>query len=68
MKDEPHKHKMSNVITEKILLYNWQVIRGEWNNVLSGSDLMTLKQCVCGFKEPINVERTRLYDNSILGS
>jgi hypothetical protein len=58
MKDEPHKHKMSKLITEKIRLYNWRVVMGKWNNMLSGFDSMTLKQCECGFKQPISVERT----------
>lgn len=60
---ELHKHKMATLITEQVKLENWELLniggKAEWNNILSGYDIITFKQCECGYKEPIKVERQK---------
>lgn len=57
MSDEPHKHKMERLVTEKVPLYNIKLINGKENKLLVGYDTITSKQCQCGFKQALKVER-----------
>lgn len=54
----PHKHKMSKISTNKVLLYDIKKINGELNKLLVGYDSFTYKECECGLRQPIKVERT----------
>lgn len=47
---EKHKHKMEKTSTEKVTLRNS-------DKLIVGYDLITYKECKCGFKEPISQER-----------
>lgn len=60
-KSEKHKHKMESITTDKVTLWKTDNLNGKTERILArGYDLFTYKQCECGFKSPIKVERTVL--------
>lgn len=44
---EAHIHQFEDKII-KVRLYDWKVIRGKWNNIMSGYDHIKVKDCKCG--------------------
>lgn len=56
----PHKHKMFKVSTEKVPLYDIKKVGRRLNKLLVGYDTFTYKECECGLKQPIKVERGML--------
>lgn len=60
MNPEPHKHKMGEMQTEKIPLYDVKFIQGKKNELLKGYDILYFKECECGFKQPVNIKRRLL--------
>lgn len=62
MLNEKHRHKMEKIITDKVPLYNVKLINGKRNELLVGYDTFTSKQCKCGFKQPIKVERQAMFN------
>jgi hypothetical protein len=58
MNEGPHKHKMLETVTEKVILWKIDNEKGKFERIYGvGYDIITFKKCKCGFKEPIKIER-----------